>query len=319
MLPGELWIIYALAFGAAALGVQGLYWYFFRNRREQKAINRRIALAAELSNPTAVLAALRRERGADLFPSIKAFDALRRLLVQTGLRVSLSRLIVWFSLLAAGLYGAFFVLVGSNPLGFALAPTAALALVYLFLLRTRGRRLRRFGEQLPDAIDVIVRGLRAGHPFRVAIELVSREMPDPIGSECGILSDEITYGLEQRGAIDNLVQRVGLPDLAFLSIAINIQSQTGGNLAEILSRLSVLLRQRLRMRLKVRVITAEGRMSALFLSLTPFVLFGVITLVSPGYFGEISNHPLVPPAVVVGASLLILGNFVLYRMVNFKY
>ena len=126
----------------------------------------------------------------------------------------------------------------------------------LFLLRARRRRIAAFSEQFPDALDVIARGLRAGHPFRVAIGLVAREMPDPVGSEFGIVADEITFGLEQSIAVDNLGPRVGHNDLSFFSTAVNIQHQTGGNLAEILSRLSRMLRSRLKLRLKIRALSS---------------------------------------------------------------
>src|SRR5207302_1725849 len=154
-------------------------------------------------------------------------------------------------------------------------------------------------------------------PFRVALGLVAREMPDPVGTEFGILLDEINFGLDQRIAVDNLYERVGQDDLSFVSIAINIQSQTGGNLGEVLSRLSRLLRNRLKLRLKIRAMTSEGRLSGVFLSATPFVLFLIINLITPSYFGEIRGHPLVVPAAVIGSLLLGMGNLMIYRMVNF--
>jgi tight adherence protein B len=152
----------------------------------------------------------------------------------------------------------------------------------------------------------------------VALALVAREMPDPIGSEFGILADEVTFGLELTAAADNLVRRVGHEDLAFFAVAVNIQSQTGGNLAEILSRLSQMVRNRAKLRLKVRALTSEGRLSALVLSLAPFILFGIISLIHPAYFGDIRGHPIVVPALIVGLTLLTIGNVIMYRMVHFK-
>ena len=118
-------------------------------------------------------------------------------------------------------------------------------IVLLFLKITRDRRIERFGLQLPDAIDVFVRGLRVGHPLSKALEIVSREMSDPIGSECGITADEMTFGQDFVTAINNLYRRVGQDDLMFLVVAISVQSQTGGNLADVLTRLSKLIRGRL--------------------------------------------------------------------------
>jgi len=131
--------------------------------------------------------------------------------------------------------------------------------------------------------------------------------------------DEILFGLEQSAAVGNLGPRVGHNDLSFFSTAVNIQHQTGGNLAEILSRLSTMLRSRSKLRLKIRALSAEGRLSAVALSLTPFILFALITLISPDYFFGVKDHPIAILALIVGGLLLVIGNVTLYRMVNFKY
>jgi tight adherence protein B len=317
MADNELWIIYALAFGAVLLGVQSLYWFLSHGRREKKAINRRLALSQTLSTPTEVLDTLRRERGLGMGGNLPVLAAFEELFLQTGLRIAPTQLLLMALAIAAAI---FFLL--SFALGWAASLMAGLflapAIVYFVLRLVRHKRILRFGEQMPDALDVIVRGLRAGHPFRVAVGLVAREMPDPIGSEFGILADEIAFGLDLSAAADNLVRRVGHEDLAFFAIAVNIQDQTGGNLAEILSRLSHLVRSRAKLRLKVRALTSEGRLSAIVLTLAPFILIGVISLISPSYFGDIRNHPAVIPAVVVAFLLLAIGNFIMYRMVHFK-
>src|SRR5215207_396101 len=314
----ELWIIYALAFGAVLLGVQGLYWFFYRTRQEKRAINRRLVLGERLASPIEVLDTLRRERGLGLAGGTPILAGLEQLVLQTGLRVDPVRLLVLVFALAAVLFLGFGYVFGLGLIALALAVTVAPAGVYLWLQMVRRNRITRFGEQFPDALDVIGRGLRAGHPFRVALALVAREMPDPIGSEFGIIADEITFGLELTTAVDNVVRRVGHEDLPFFAVAVGIQNQTGGNLAEILSRLSVLMRQRAKLRLKVRALTSEGRLSALSLSLAPFILFGVISLISPTYYGEVRNHPVILPVMVVGLLLLATGNFIMYRMVHFK-
>ncbi len=249
MFNNELWIIYALAFGAALFGVQALYVLVIRSRKERKIINRRLTLASELSDQAAVLEALRLERGLGAYADVAGLQWLDQLVMQSGLKFSVTRLLVWIG----GLTVAFYV-----PLGFwlKLGPPAILIAIlaasltgYLLLKRARAKRISRFSEQLPEALDIIVRGLRAGHPFRVALGLASREMSDPIGTEFGILLDEISFGLDQQTAVNHLYDRVGQEDLSFVSIAINIQSQTGGNLAEILQSLSQLLRNRSKLRL----------------------------------------------------------------------
>jgi tight adherence protein B len=319
MIAGELWLIYALIFGAVLLAVQAAYWTLFRERGERKKINRRLALTAELANPSEVLETLRKERGGDVLAHVPALQNLKQLMVQSGVRFTTQILLLWFAVPAVLFYFFFSIAFDLNFLALVLAPLMAVATFYLFLQRARRRRIARFGEQLPDALDVISRGLRAGHPFRTALALVAREMPDPVGSEFGIVADEIMFGLEQSVAVDNLGPRVGHNDLSFFSTAVNIQQQTGGNLAEVLTRLSGMLRSRLKLRLKIRALSSEGRLSAIALSLTPFILFAIISLLAPDYFVSVKDHPITIPALIVGLLMLVVGNVVLYRMVNFKF
>jgi tight adherence protein B len=318
MQDSQLLIIYTLAFGAVLLGVQGLFWFVSHRYKEKKAINRRLALGQQLVAPVEVLDTLRRERGLGLARGIGALAAFEQLFLQTGLRFDPQRLLMIVLGLTGALLIIFSYVLSFGIVAVTLAVTMALASIYLVLRLVRSKRISQFGEQFPDAVDVIVRGLRAGHPFRVALGLVAREMPDPVGSEFGILADEISFGLEIATAADNLVRRVGHEDLAFFAIAVNIQSETGGNLAEILSRLANLVRNRAKLRLKVRALTSEGRLSAVFLSLAPFILFAVVNLISPTYFGEVRNHPVILPALLFGLLLLGIGNFIMYRMVHFK-
>ena len=317
MIATELWLIYALVFGAVLLGFQAVYWLLFKERREKQTINRRLALAAELANPREVLQILRKERGVDLLaPSLQSF---KELVVQSGVRFTGTKIFLAIAIPAALFFLVLQLATGSSFLAVALACPLTAASIFLFLARARRRRIAAFSEQFPDALDVISRGLRAGHPFRVAIGLVAREMPDPVGSEFGIIADEIMFGLEQSLAVANLGPRVGHNDLSFFSTAVNIQYQTGGNLAEVLSRLSTMLRSRLKLRLKIRALSAEGRLSAVALSLTPFILFALITLISPDYYLGVKDHPIAQAALILGVLLLVIGNVILYRMVNFRF
>jgi len=245
---------------------------------------------------------------------------LNDLIIQTGLRLD-GKLLIGLAFLL-GLLG--FVLCGF-ALGYGLLSLIfsvifAAGSMLLFLLLVRRKRIARFSEQLPDAIDVIVRGVRSGYPFTVALGLVAKEMNDPIGTEFGMTSDEISFGSDMGTALDNLFHRVGHEDLLYVVMSIKIQNQTGGNLAEILSRLARLLRERAILRLKVRAISAEGRLSGIFLTAMPFVLFAVISLMKPDYFFNdvVGNHPITMPALIVGLTLLAVGNVIIYRMVNFK-
>lgn len=313
----ELSIVYLAIFCAAALAVQGAYWLFAEDRRARRAVNRRLILSVQNTNPQEVFEALKRERGFTGFENHR-FRYLNDFLTQSGLRLDGKLLIasafggsiIYFSLLGT--------IIGFGPLTFVAASALAAISFVLFFAGARKKRISRFSLQLPDAIDVIVRGVRSGYPFTVALGLVAKEMPDPIGTEFGMTSDEINFGLGINAALDNLYRRVGQEDLLFFIMASKIQGETGGSLAEILSRLSSLLRQRIKLDLKVRAITAEGRLSALFLSAMPFFLIAVVSLISPGYYGDVINHPLLVPGIILGLVLLFTGNAVMYRMVNFK-
>jgi tight adherence protein B len=319
MSGNELWIIYSLVFGAVLLGVRALYWVLVHSRVENKIINRRLALSSQLSDPVKVLDVLRHERGLGPLGGLLHLESLETMVMQSGLQLTPARLAIW----AMGLTGLFYlplmVWLGVGFLPLLPAILAAAASGYVFVRWARARRIARFSGQLPEALDIIVRGLRAGHPFRAAIGLVARELADPIGTEFGILLDEITFGLDQQVAIDHLRARVGQEDLAFLSIAVNIQTQTGGNLAEVLHTLARLLRNRSKLRLKVRALSSEGRLSGVFLSASPFVLFLIVNLVNPSYYGYLKGSPLVAPALIIGFFLLALGNFIIYHMVNFRF
>jgi len=193
-----------------------------------------------------------------------------------------------------------------------------LILPFLVLKFLRRRRQKKFGAQFPDAIDIIVRSLRAGHPVPVAINMVAREMRDPIGSEFGIITDELTYGADLETAMRNLFFRVGTDDLPLFVTAVAIQSSTGGNLGEILENLSAVIRMRFKMRRKIRALAAEGRASAMILSSLPFAMFAIINFVTPEFYASVWHQDLTKIALGVAAGWMGIGNVVMFRMVNFR-
>jgi tight adherence protein B len=313
-----LWIATVFVFAAVLLGVEALYRLVFRSRHISNAIDRRLEHSRSLLDPTDSFNALRGQLR--LWDSEHpAFRSLNDLLMQTGLRPG--KKVLWLCVLALSLTMLFgwALLLGYGLAAVAAAVLSAFLILFLFFRAVRQRRIARFAELLPDSIDVIVRAVRVGYPLPLALDLVAREMPNPVGAEFKTASDEIAFGQDVRTAIENLYRRVGQEDLLFLVVAINVQYQTGGNLAEILARLARLIRQRSRLRLKISALSAEGRVSALVLSLMPLILFGGITVISPGYFGEIRDHPLVAPALIYAALSLLVGNLIMYRMVNFKF
>jgi len=314
----ELWLITLFVFMAALFGVIAIYWLVFEARNTSKSVSRRLALSERLASPNEVLDALRHERGI-IDNQIPALKSLNDLLTQTGLRLDRNLLIFSAVALSAVLFVVFGSVTEYGVASLAVAVASALALMTVYFSAVRRRRVAHFAEQLPDAIDVIVRGIRVGYPLSVALDLVAREMPDPIGSEFGMTADEISFGQDIRTAMENLYHRVGQEDLQFLIVAVNVQTQTGGNLAEILLRLSRLVRSRAKVALRIQALSAEGRASAKFLSLMPFILVGIISLVSPSFFAEVRHSAAIEPALIYGALSLLVGNIVMYRMVNFKF
>jgi tight adherence protein B len=314
----ELWIIVVLVFAATLLGVQAIYGPVSRSHHAAKSTKRRLVQSVERSGRHEVVNALRHQRGIAEFnnPILRKFNDLA---TQTGLQFNRNMLMVALCALSGVFFLAWALVFGPGKVSGLLAIVSALITILAFLHTLRERRIARFAELLPDTLDVMVRAIRVGYPLPAALSLVAREMPDPVGSEFGFTAEEISFGQDLRTAVENLYRRVGLDELVFLVVAINVQTQTGGNLAEILGRLSRLLRSRTKLQLKIRALSADGRISALVLSLMPFILFAGITLIAPNYFTEVRNNPLFLPALVYGGISLLVGNVVMYRMVNFRF
>jgi tight adherence protein B len=314
----DLTVIFALMFLAASLAIYGVYWVFVFNRRTSNIVNRRLDLVRKLDNSSTVLETLRRERGFrdETNPVLRHCSDW---LTQTGIVVQRSSLILVFVAVCLALMLIFSSVLGLGITSLFLAVLLAGAAIILYLAHRRSRRIFAFTDQLPDAIDIIVRGVRIGLPFSTAVALVAREMPDPIGTEFGILADEISFGLDTQTALHNLHRRVGQEDLTFLIVALNIQQRTGGNIAEILGRLSKLMRKRSTMRMKIRALSAEGRVSSYFLSALPFILVAGMSIVSPHYFDPVRSAAILEPAIAIGLTLMVVGNLIMYKMVNFRY
>jgi tight adherence protein B len=313
----NLSLIYIFVFCAVVLAVQGGYWLIAERRRTQGALNRRLELAKHNVNSNEVFEALMRERGLRGLDN-RHFAHINEQIIQTGLRLDERRVVGFAFSLSVVYFILFGFAVSFGLVAFVLAVICSALSLLLTLTVIRRKRIAKFSAQLPDAIDVIVRGVKSGYPFTVALSLVAKELPDPIGTEFGLTSDEINFGANLSAALDNLYRRVGHDDLLYLTMAVKIQSETGGNLAEILARLARLIRERAMLRIKVRSLTAEGRLSAYFLTAFPFVIFILLNLIAPNYYSGVIGSPYLIPALLVGLIMIALGNGIIYRMVNFK-
>ncbi|RWL88183.1 MAG: type II secretion system F family protein [Mesorhizobium sp.] len=323
MLTGQelLYFIYVVAAASVILAAEAFYLSLASRRSRFAAVNHRLRRLTDEAPAEQTLQGLLRERGlTDSGDFVLGLVWLNRLYTQSG--ITGNPLTFAASFLLAGLALAlllWFLINLAAPAAFVVFLVVGFVLPLLFLRRARNKRIQKFAKQLPDALDMIVRSLRAGHPASVAIGLVAREMPDPLGTEFGIVSDEITFGLSMEQAIRKLSERVGFEGLHLLTVSLSIQSKTGGNLTEILANLSSVLRERQKLRMKIRALSAEGRVSAWVISLFPVAMFLILQVIAPSYYGKIWASPVVFPVFTVFGGWALLGDYIMYRMVNFDF
>ena len=192
--------------------------------------------------------------------------------------------------------------------------------VWLWVRRLRNARIKKIEEQLPMALDIVNRAVRAGHPVASsAVQLASDELGDPVGSEFGLIVDETTYGVDFKEALANFARRSGSSDAHFFAVSVSVQSETGGNLAEILEGLASVMRGRHTLTMRVRALASEGRASALMLSVLPVLLIGAQLLIHPRVYADKFADPIFWPTVLITAGVYIGGWFMVSRIINFKY
>ncbi|MBZ9941662.1 type II secretion system F family protein [Mesorhizobium sp. BR1-1-13] len=321
MLDGfsAIYVVYA---GAALTGImiaEAVYLLYAGRSDRRTAINRRMKLQENKISQEQVLIQLRKERGLDAGTSLFSPDRFRALRAQSGMIMPLSKFLMITSglALAAALVAIWYGL----PLlmGAILFVVLVPVLPVMAMRSMRKRRLKRFGMQLPEALELITRGLKAGHPVPVAIAMGSREMPDPIGTEFGVIADEVTFGSDLVSALNSLFDRVGHEDLPLFVTAVSIQTSSGGNLREILDGLSTTIRERGKLRRKVRAISTEGRLSAYILTAVPALLFTTIMAFMPGYYSDVWGVPKTWYMVGGSVTWLMLGNLIMFKMSNFKF
>src|SRR5437879_3442504 len=314
-----VYLVYVLAAASVVLFVEALYLVFFSATSYRSRINRRLRLMEGQPDRESILIQLRRERGLTRggVYSLPALS-LNRLVLQSGLSMGLPRFLLVDAVVVAVLFVAALWYRENLVEAALVAAGCGLLFPYVALRFMRSRRHGKFGAQFPDALDVIVRSLRAGHPVPVAIAMVAREMPDPVGTEFGIVSDEVTYGADLETAMRNLYFRVGQEDLPLFVTAVAIQTSTGGKLSEILETLSAVIRQRFKMRRKIRALAAEGKFSALFLSGLPLAVFSLLNAMTPNYYMSIWQYDVTKIGLGCAAGWMLMGNVLMYKMCNFR-
>lgn len=313
--------IYLIYAGAALTGImiaEAFYLLYAGAKDRRAAINRRVKLQEKKLSQEQVLIQLRKERGLEGAPML-SLDRFRALRTQSGLITPLPKFFAITSGVAA--LPVFVAIWTGLPVLFGLVafPVLGLLMPVMTLRFLRKRRHKMFGLQLPEALELITRSLKAGHPVPVAISMVAREMPDPIGTEFGVVADEVTYGSDLVTALHSLFERVGHEDLPLFVTAVSIQSSSGGNLREILDGLSSMIRERGKLKRKVRAISTEGRMSAYILTAVPALLMTSIQVLMPQFYADVWGEPMTWYLLGGSFAWLMIGNAMMFKMSNLKF
>jgi len=294
-----------------------------------KHVNRRLGLIAAGKSRDEVLLLLRREGGSvsSRLPIAPLLEWLEHRLMQSGMQIGAPRMLAAMTL---GTLVVAIVFPLLAKLSDRLHSAGALILLVVFavgigvglplaIINIRAaRRIKLFDAQFPVALDIFVRGLRAGHPVSAALDLLTTEIADPCGSEFGIVIDEINYGLDLREALDNLSERIGSQDVRMFVVCVAIQNETGGNLAEILDGLTKVIRDRRSMVMKVRALASEGKMTGTMLSILPVFTFGIVFVTSPGFYLDVADDPVFVPASCCILALYVVGVLTIRKMVALK-
>ena len=253
----------------------------------------------------------------DLIRDLPGSRALLRLIRQAGQRWKVGSVFL-FSILAILLGWWLASLIVSNLVLEAMFAITLALLPYIYLYIVRSIRFRRFANQLPEAVDLMARGLRAGHAVTAVLEMVGQEIAEPVASEFRALHEQQVLGLTMRDAMLNLVDRVPLDDVRFLTTAILLQRETGGNLAQILDKTAVVMRERSRLRGQLRIYTAQGRITGWILCIMPFVMFGVLSAVNRNYEKILFTDPTGLHMLYFGIVMMILGVLIIRKIISVK-
>lgn len=298
----------------------------WRSRRGRDAVklNTRLRVLGAMHNRTQQSKIVRERLLSDLpvlerllarMPRLRGLD---RLILEAGLDATVSKLllaslalavITWFAITSMGRYAGWLGL---------LAAVVAGALPWAWVYFKRSSRMKRIQQQLPEALDLITRALRAGHAFSSALKMSGEELVEPIAGEFRAVHDEVNFGVSLEQALTHLSERVPLTDVRYFVVAVLIQRDSGGNLTEILTNLSRLIRERLKLLAKVKVLSSEGRLSAWILGLMPFALAAVMNLVNPGFMGPLWTDPIGIAIVQYMLVLMGFGVLILVKIVKIR-
>lgn len=331
-----LLLVALFSFVTAALVADGLFtlWQWRRASASNRALSAADPLNASLKGPgLPAVPSVLRARPLSQVPwldrqlfRIRGIDRVETLLRQAGMSWTVGRLFgsAAISLLTVALGLAAFMALRPDLaaklswLALVLLPTAAVWPIAL-AARRRERRLQAFDEQLPDALDTLSRALRAGYSTMGALKVVGEEMPEPLGPEFSQTHDEISFGTSPQLALNHLVARMPSESLRYMVIAMLVQRETGGNLSEVLDKIARLMRERIKLALQVRTLSADGRFSAVVLCLLPFVTVGLVALINRGYIEQLWTTAGGMKILTACALMMLTGIVWIRRIVQIRF
>lgn len=307
-----------LVFAAVFAGGQAVTGLMVNSRTKRKA-NRRLAVAERTNSLEALVVELRRQRGLNAQGGRAiAWSLLFELATRSGVPFAPRR----WSMVAMGLgvAGMAMAALATRNLWISLAagPVFGLLIPIFWLKLKMAKRAKLLGEQLPAALEVVVRSLEAGHPVPTAVALVGREMADPIGSEFGMAADEIAYGATLEQAVGRMADRCSQPDVDLFAATVRLQEKAGGDLVGLLRLNAKAVRDRHKMRMKIKAASSEGRASAMILTSAPFCVLAILQVSSPQFYGEVIHARPVQYALAGLGLWMLLGNLIMRRMIDMR-
>lgn len=301
-------------FAAAVLAIEGAYlWWMGTHGAAARRIARRLQVMSGSSGRSGERISILKQRPYSrnaavdrILHGMPLAQRIDPLLMQSGTATTVGQFLAWSlgCMAAAGMASFAWQMPASLRV---LVALLGLCVPWFLLRRTRQRRLVRIEQQLPDAADFIARALRAGHSFSNVLQIVGNELPEPLSGEFRIAREEINYGAPMNEALHAMAARIPLTDLRYLIIAVLIQRESGGNLAEILGNISQIIRARLKLVAHVRVLSAEGRLSAMILTLLPFAVLGMMQVTNPDYAKVLWSDPSGMRMMWYGLGLMVMG------------
>ncbi|UWR23397.1 type II secretion system F family protein [Sulfitobacter sp. S190] len=314
-------IIYGLIFVGVLVLVEGLYLVAFgKSISLNSRVNRRLEMLEKGQRREEVLDKLRKEMQQHMnAKSIPLYSLLSEKAQKAAIAFTPHQLIMLMGGISVVAFVALTVGTATEtPVRIVMSIGIGIGAVFFWVSSKANKRMALIEEQLPDAVELMVRSLRVGHPFSNAVSIVSKEIQDPLASEFGVIADEAAYGRDVGEALKDMAERLDMQDMRFLAVAVTIQQQSGGNLAEILAGLAKVIRARFRLFRRVKAITAEAKWSGKFLSAFPIVALIVINVYDPNYYDEVKPHPYFIPACFAVGIFLAANLFVMRILTNIK-